>query len=392
MLMLPADMKEALARKRSVAVFSGYFDSHGGGMELATAELVRVLRQNDYQVQWVSQADKVRRSSLDDKPLPGTDLVYHLSGVPMPLPAPWALAGIWRAVKRADLVVAVEANFIVSALGFGVAKLLGKPTLLIQHVGQPSTVSRVARSIMDLGERLVVRPAIRSADALVSVSPLVARYYALDRPDVLAIGHKLDLETFRPAAGEEERRCDRERLGLRPEGKIASYVGRVTPSKGIGVMAPLARARPDWTFVVAGSGPVDVREWGLPNVLPLGQLSRNEVARLHRVSDAVVLPSPSESYSMVVREALACGGMVVCSEQILETDPALSPFLKTTAVDLNDIEGTAALFAGMLDEEQDWSDDSVRNYLETQCGWEATHGRYLAVIEALLRPAATPDP
>lgn len=389
MLMLSAVMDERLAPNPRVALFSGYFDSHGGGMELATGALVRVLRENGMNAEWVSLAEGKGRPSPDDTPLAGTDLVYRLSGVPMPLPAPWALVGIWRAVRRAELVIAVEANFILSALGFGLAKLLGKPTLLVQHVGQPSTVSPVARWIMDLGERLVVRPAVRSADAVICVSPAVASYYAADRPDALSIGHELDFSRFRPVTGREERVRDRRRLGLSRDAKIACYVGRLTPSKGIGVMAPLARARPDWTFVVAGSGPVDIGQWGLSNVVPVGQLSQEEIARLYRMADAVVLPSQSESYSMVVREALACGAMVVCSEQILETDPGLEPFLKTATVNLSDPEATAAGFAKALDEQANWSGESLRSYLKARCGWEATHGRYLAAIEGLIGRVVT---
>jgi glycosyltransferase involved in cell wall biosynthesis len=40
------------------------------------------------------------------------------------------------------------------------------------------------------------------------------------------------------------------------DGKVACFVGRLTESKGISVIAELARLRPDWTFAVAGIGPI----------------------------------------------------------------------------------------------------------------------------------------
>lgn len=372
---------------RRIALVSAYYPAHGGGMELACAELADALRRAGMRVEWLAQAEGVvpERPGIDHIPLAGTDFIYALSGVPAPLPMPWTLPTIARAVRRADVVIIAEANFALSVVAFVVAKWHRKPIFLVQHVGEPSTVSKMARAVMRAGEALAVRPMVRTAEAVVYVSPVVARHFdgVRTRPESETIGHGLDLGLFRPSAGADERDADRAALTPGQNGKIAAVVGRLTESKGIMVVAEMARRRPDWTFAIAGTGPVDPARWELGNVRILGQLDRAEVARLYRASDTLVLPSPSESFSLVVREALASGCGVLCSEQILETDAGLAPFIVTEEVDLRDVAGTAQHFAAALDRTPTASADEARAYVARQCSPDFLFSRYLRLIERL---------
>jgi glycosyltransferase involved in cell wall biosynthesis len=374
--------------EKAIALFSGYYPSHGGGVELVCAELARGLLRAGMQVEWAAQAENSLTHDLSAHctPLPGTDVVYALSGVPMPLPMPWALPTISRIAKRASVVVIAEANFVLSVAAFLAAKLHRKPTLLIQHVGEPSTVSEFARLVMRLGEKLATRPMVRSADAVVCVSPVVARYFegARTKAECLTIGHGIDMEGFFLSPSAEDRAADREALGLGRHGKLACYVGRLTESKGISVIAEMARLRPDWSFAVAGKGPVEPARWNLPNVRALGQLDRVEVGRLYRGSDVTVLPSQLESFSLVVREALASGSSVLCSNQVLDTDPGLAPYITTEVVDLSDVSATAARFAAALDRLARAPREDARDYVASQCSWAGVNARYIRVIEGLL--------
>jgi glycosyltransferase involved in cell wall biosynthesis len=380
--------RSAINHDTMITLVSAYYLSHGGGMELACAELVRGLLAAGMQVEWVSQQDGVQASDLGAiyTPVPGTDAIYALTGVPMPLPMPWSLPTILRSVNRARVVIVVEANFALSVIAFLAAKLRRKPILLIQHVGAPSTVSRLARAVMRLGEVLATRPMVRSADAVVCVSPVVARYFAgvRSRSGLATIGHGVDTDAFRMAGSAEQRAADRAALGIAGQGKLACFVGRLTESKGISVIAEMARLRPDWTFVAAGIGPVEPANWRLPNVMAPGQLDRGEVARLYRASDALVLPSQSESFSLVVREALASGAGVLCSDQILETDPGLGPYITTETVDLSDVPATAARFAAALDRLPGKPNEDARNYVNRHCSWAEVDARYVDLVEGLM--------
>lgn len=372
----------------AVALFSAYYPSHGGGVELACAELARGLLDAGMRVEWAAQADPPPPRALGAHctPLRGTDLVYALSGVPIPLPMPWTLPAISRIAKRASVVIIAEANFVLSIAAFLAARCHRKPVLLIQHVGQPSTVSTLVRQVMRLGETLATRPMVRGADAVVCVSPVVARHYQGERTKSACrtIGHGVDMDTFFPAPSADDRATDRLALGLGRDGKLACYVGRLTESKGISVVAEMARLRPDWVFALAGKGPVEPARWKLPNVRVLGQLCRNDVGRLFRGSEVVILPSQSESFSLVVREALACGSRVLCAGQVLETDPGLAPFIATERVDLSDVAATAARFAAALDHASGMAATGARRYVATHCSWSAITARYVRLIEGLL--------
>lgn len=369
-------------RPISISVFTGYFAEQGGGVEKTAGALVDALRAEGLNVELLAVGSKIGRTKWE-RPLPGTDAINRRTGVPLPLPAPWALPAIWRSAARADLVVAIEVNFIASALGFVCAKLCRRPTLVIQHVGKPSTVSRVAGAITALGERFVVRPILRAADKVVCVSPSVTNYFTGERSDILNIGHPIDTTLFRPAADGGEKGRARASLGLPLDRPTACFVGRLTESKGIAVVEHLAGILPGWMFAVAGSGPVDVAAWGHANVRPLGHLDPQLVAQLYRACDAAILPSPSESFSLVVREALATGIRVVCADQILETDGALARFVEVVPVDLSNIAGTAALCASILQGESGYAGANARAHIERECALSVTHGAYLDIVRKL---------
>lgn len=374
-----------------VALFSAYYPSHGGGMELACAELAKVLLSAQIEVVWVAQRDKTHPDERTDlySPVPGTDIVYELSGVPLPLPMPWAAWRVSREVRRADMIIVAEANFALSVLAYWLAKFHRKKILLVQHVGRPSTLSRLARCVMMLGEKLMVRPMVRGADAVVCVSPVVASYFSgmRTRGRLFTISHGIDTAQFRPPQGSQERWRDRASLGLPQAQNTVCYLGRLTESKGLQVIREMARIRTEWSFAIAGSGPIDPTEWNLPNVHFLGQLDRESAAKLLRASDGTVLPSQSESFSLVVREALAAECRVICSDQILETDPGLAPYLITEPVDLSRPLETAARLARALDRLADLPVDGARDYVERVCSSQPIRAQYVRLVEDL---AASP--
>lgn len=362
-------------------------------MELACERLVRDLLSGGYEVDWLAQRD----SPLPDlpngvcKPFSASDLVYDLSGVPLPIPYPTAIGSALSSIRQAELAIIVEANFAISVLCYLVARLVGTPVMLVQHVGKPSTVSRFARLIMQVGERLFTRLMIRNADSVVYVSRSVAAYFegVRSKPHSETINHAIDVDLFRPLSAPEMRSQVRQRLGLPDDAPIACFVGRTTSSKGIEVIRCLAKVKPDWTFVIAGKGPVDPSDWGLPNVNALGQLSLADVAALYSSSDVMILPSQSESFSLVVREAIACGCPVICSDQILETDPRLAPFIVTAPVDLSDPVKTASAFSASLGEAMEKDREAGRDYIARECSPDTVRFRYLAAVsDAIGRPNA----
>lgn len=373
---------------RSIALFSGYYPSHGGGIELVCGDLVEGLCGLGMTVDWVALKGGPHQTHARCtlRPIQGSDLVYRWLGIPFPLVNPVALRRIWAAVRKADVAVVAEANFMISVLAFVIAKLQDRPVLLVQHVGAPSTVSAVAGAAMRTAELLMVRPMLRAADWVVYVSPAVENYFAAVRtrhsPEV--IGHGVDPDVFSPPTSHSDKSLERRRFGLDPDRPVACFAGRCTATKGIQVFMRMAQLRPRWQFVVAGEGPIDPGSGNSPNLTTLGRVDRATLARLYRASDVLVLPSRSESFSLVVREALAAGAGVLCEDQILETDPGLRRFVVTRPVDLAATDVTAKDFSVALDEARPCSPEEARSYVIERCSWPRIAARYAGLIERLI--------
>jgi glycosyltransferase involved in cell wall biosynthesis len=110
----------------------------------------------------------------------------------------------------------------------------------------------------------------------------------------------VDVERFRPGA-----RDAFERLGLRLPRPIFLYVGRIAIEKNLDAF--LALDLPG-SKVVIGDGP---QRCELARRFPaahfLGARSGDELARCYAASDVFVFPSRTDTYGLVLLEALACG-------------------------------------------------------------------------------------
>lgn len=100
------------------------------------------------------------------------------------------------------------------------------------------------------------------------------------------------------------------------EGDLVTFVGRVSPEKGIVDFLSAARAMPDIPFAVAGSdyGMPAIREKSPANVAWLGFLKSDALHALYLRSRIVVVPSRwYEGFPNVVVQAMACARPVVAA-------------------------------------------------------------------------------
>jgi len=100
---------------------------------------------------------------------------------------------------------------------------------------------------------------------------------------------------------------------LRPLGRSALFLGRLSPEKGVRTLLDAARLAPDVPLVVAGGGPLEGEVRGSA-VEYLGQLDRRELASA--IESAAYVVAPSEWYDnqpFSVIESLAAGRPVIAS-------------------------------------------------------------------------------
>lgn len=106
---------------------------------------------------------------------------------------------------------------------------------------------------------------------------------------------------------------------------LSLFVGRVSYEKNIEDF--LSMNLPG-TRMVCGVGPLeDGLKKRYPDVVWMGVLPRHELAKIYAASDVFVFPSKSETFGLVMLEAMACGTPVAAYPvdgplQVLGTDPS----------------------------------------------------------------------
>ncbi|MGY0557196.1 glycosyltransferase [Lysobacter sp. A421] len=171
----------------------------------------------------------------------------------------------------------------------------------------------------------LTRKVLAGADAVLTVSQAM-RAAAIDTfgapgSKVRTIVNGIDTQVFHP----RDRSTMRTRLGIEPDARLVTYVGRFVESKGLiellQAFAAIAGRDPRARLALVGDGvmrtqlPELIRGHALESRVYLpGSMEPTGVAEWIGASDVLTLPSWSEGYPNVVVEAIACGCPVVVSD------------------------------------------------------------------------------
>ena len=151
------------------------------------------------------------------------------------------------------------------------------------------------------------------------------RHYGYPETRMFDSPHCVDNDWFAARATPRARIELRERLGVSPETKLVLFVGKLLPFKrplDLIEAAALARGNGEAVEVlVAGAGPLEselrarARALGV-QVHFLGFCNQTEMPAAYAASDLLTLPSSSETWGLVVNEALACGRPILVSDAV----------------------------------------------------------------------------
>ena len=300
-----------------VVVITNFMPPHPGGIETMAALLCDGLAEAGHSVRWVASAEPAPpgRDALATRLYAWNPLEARLH-VPLPLWGPRALARLTAEVRAADVVHVHECVNVTSWDAIAVAKALGKPVVLTQHVGfvpYGGALDRVQR----LAYHTVGRFALGRVDARVAVSPHVAAWFAAQ--GIVApfdlVPNARDERLYRPATP-EARAAAQATLG-NPE-RVVLFAARLVPKKGVDTVVAawpeVARRNPGWRLVVAGTGPLAERFAGLPATRILGQQPQSAMPALFAGADVYWLPSRGEGFPLTVQEAMLSDVPVVVSD------------------------------------------------------------------------------
>lgn len=360
---------------------SHFYESHLGGIEKVAGHLCREMLGQGAQVVWVASGQDAPPRDVPCLPLRTVNPTEALTGLPMPIPGPRGLMAMWRAVGAADAVVLHDALYVTSIVALIMARLRGRRSVLIQHIAGIPFASRVMRGVMALANRVVTRPMLAAADAVVFISDTV-RAQLLGEPARRGFSlcfNGVDAGLFKPLGAAAQ--------GLPAGKRRVLFVGRFVEKKGLGVLRLLAQARPDIQFLLAGDGPIRPARWGLANLHDLGRKSAGELAALYRSVEWLVLPSVGEGFPLVVQEAMACGLPVICGAPTHLADPQAARWLRGVAVDLAAPQQAAQAIAGLLDR----PGPSLPERAE-MAAWAAARYHWGEMAREILRLAEIDDP
>lgn len=314
-----------------VLLVTHYYPEHGGGIEIAAGELAHRLARHGVLTTWAA-SDVLPTSRERSLPMRTWNVAERVAGFAFPLWSPASLFRLWSEVGKCDLVHIHEGFYPGSLFACAFARILRKPVVVTQHVGQiPDHASmsfslRLARWLLALAHRTLGRVVLGTCARCVFISPEVQKHFTQlfsFKREPLYIPNGVDLQVFHPVSGEERLRL-RAKLGWPSDKRILLFVGRFIDRKGLPIMRLLAERFPECEWVFIGRGPVDPVNWGLPNVRCQGTVYHSSLGACYQAADLLVLPSVIEGFPLVVQEAMASGTPVLVTGEIAKGCPAVA--------------------------------------------------------------------
>jgi glycosyltransferase involved in cell wall biosynthesis len=336
--------------------------------------------------------------------------VTRLGSVPVPLYPeyrwavfPFARLIARRAAREAD-VVHLHTPGIMGSVGLLAARRYGHPTVGTFHTNVWAMQESFPRS---LPVRWFFRAAwhytlgtywrcdVTTAPTAEAREALLRHAAKPWRSAIEVVPNGIELERFRPGVRSPDWRS---RCGL-SAAPLVTYLGRLTRDKGVHrfltAIGEVGRAR-DVVAIVAGRGPEEaavrarLREEPelAARVRYVGPVAEEEKASLLAQTDLFVLPSTSDTSSLALLEAMACGTPCLASDlggpRELVRDgetgrlvPVLEPGALARGIRamLDDPGGTARLAA------------QGRAFVQAEASIEATARRFISLYEVALAGA-----
>jgi glycosyltransferase involved in cell wall biosynthesis len=292
-----------------------FTETPGGGAEIVTMQVYRILRSHGAEVEVVSVVPGVE---------PRSTTVY---GIPTHVVAGRDLSRIFKAQLtisrrvtsvgrstvlefRPDVLHASSIHFRSSLAVARIGRSMRLPLVTTAHVGSVQALPPVTRAATALYEQTIGRFILRASDRVIAVSEDVANHVTSrgarsDRTTVIHNG--VDHELFRPRPAPEDR------LSILFLGRLIKNKG---PMEALQAFARLESSAARLAF--AGDGPMRsqlvraaARLGVADSVTFLGRV--DDIPDLLATSDVLIRPSHTEGQSLAILEAMASGVCVIAS-------------------------------------------------------------------------------
>jgi glycosyltransferase involved in cell wall biosynthesis len=382
-----------------ILLVTHYYSTHAGGIEIVAGALASLLGASHDVIWLASDCDRAPAhtgGSIRFVPMRSDNTLERLTGLPFPVWGPRSLARVWEETRNSDIVYLHDFAYFGNWAAFVCAVLLNKPVFITQHVGFIPYRSRTLRVALRIMHATIGRVMLGAAGQVVFVSRVVQEYYAgfvhFRRPP-LVIANGVDTATFVPApAGGRERAVAS--LALDASRPVLLFVGRFVEKKGLHILEALAKRMRDVSWVFAGWGPIDPRQWNAPNVHVFDTRRGAGLVPLYQAADLLVLPSVGEGLPLVLQESMSCGTPAVVGEDTARAvDGPPGVVFGCHVGGPGTVEGWEALLRRILADPHALSklQHTVAEFARARWSWDVCAARYAGLLEQLARrDASTP--
>lgn len=302
--------------RRSITIVSSYYPPHVGGVETMAHEQARRLAAGGWDVEVLtSRLDGDRSVEHHDgvtvRRIAAVNPFERRFHVPIPLVSPGLARALVRPDRRPDLVLVHGHVYLTTVMAVLAARRARIPVVVLQSnpfVDYPAPIELVERA----ADRLIGRPVLRSAAAVVCISEHTARYVRRIAPgvDPVVVHCGVDTDRFHPAD-----------VPLAPRWRAVT-VRRLVERNGVDVLIDAWRTSgldAVGELVIGGTGPehaaLHARAAGLAHARFEGFVPDDALADLYRSAHVAVMPTRSgEGFGLMAAEALACGTPVIASD------------------------------------------------------------------------------
>ncbi|MBX3043675.1 MAG: glycosyltransferase family 4 protein [Candidatus Kapabacteria bacterium] len=314
-----------------VILVTHFYPAHRGGVEIAAYNTAKILAESgNFQIAWcAADCDKPPENEyfFDYKPLNSTNIIEKILPFPYPIISPLEKLKLWGVLKKTDVVHIHDFIYHSNLMAFFLAKMMKKKVILTQHIGFIPYRNKVLRQVLTLINKTLGKFVISRCDSAIFISKSVMQYFSeicSRNEHFVHIPNPLDISIFKPV--DESSRIElRQKLNLSEFTFL--FVGRFTEKKGLEIIKIVAENFPDCTFIMAGHGAINPKDWKLPNIHVLSDRKGSGISELYSAADVLILPSYGEGFPLVVQEGIACGIDLIVSSEIVESEPDIRKFV-----------------------------------------------------------------
>lgn len=377
------------ATPKNILIVTHYYPPHMGGIEMVAKEQAERLAALGHSVTVVtSKVDPEEHSGIVNGVRVSRVRAWNgleEKGSPYPVFAPSIFTTLWSAIAQANIVHVHDATYGSCAIAVVIARLLGKPVVVTQHVGLVQHPSSWVMRAQLLMHGTLGAYAFKVAHAIFTLNDRVEQHvldHGANPARIVPMANGVDTTLFYPATANEKKRL-REELGLSLDKPIALFVGRFVPKKGFDKV--LAAKDNDYQLVFAG-GQAD--PFTDDATVLMGTLPQDELAKVYRAADVFVLPSEGEGFPLSIQEAMATGLPIITAYDEGYGRYQLDPHLFKMLHQPNEHSVRAAIKAVITNDDLRKAMSLYsRDYANTHFAWDRVVTRLEHVYDDILQEA-----